>query len=430
MKDFSDASGKTMPEIVIIGGGAAGMMLAARLCDAGLSERVLLIEKNASLGKKLAITGKGRCNVTNDCGMQDFLENVPTNARFLYSAYAALPPRELMAFFEAHGVPLKVERGNRVFPVSDKASDIVRALDRAVTCRRMQDRVTGLVIENGVLTGVRTQTHGTVDCRAAAVCTGGLSYPRTGSDGDGYQLARQAGLEVLPTSPSLVPLVCAEPYCAQMQGLSLRNTALTMTDTRTGKTVYEDFGEMMFTHFGVTGPMILSASAHLSRPEEKTYRISLDLKPALDEKTLDKRILSDFEKYSNKDLCNALGDLLPRKMIPVVIALTGIDERKKINEITKAERQTLISVLKHFPLTPIRFRPIDEAIITRGGVSVRGIDPKTMQSKQVKGLYFCGEVLDCDAYTGGFNLQIAFSTAALAASALAASALAYSEKQQ
>ena len=392
---------------------AAGMMAAVAAAEMGAS--VVLFERNDRVGKKLRITGKGRCNVTNDCDRDAFLANVPTNPRFLYSALAAFTTADTKAFFEAHGVPLKTERGNRVFPQSDKAIDVVNAMKRAVLdagVKIINERVTSLLLRDGSVGGVFTTRPYEFD--RVIICTGGKSYPLTGSDGDGYKLAAQAGHSDTRLLPSLVPLTCKGTDCRTMQGLSLRNVGLCIKDNATGKAVYRDFGEMMFTHFGLTGPMILSASAHLPDIAPDKYTAYIDLKPALDEKTLDARLLSDFSKYQNKDFANSLGDLLPQKMIDVVVARSGIDPHKKVNSITAQERRDLVALLKGFAVSLQGFRPIDEAIVTKGGVSVGEIKPASMESRLVSGLYFAGEVLDVDAYTGGFNLQIAFSTGHLA----------------
>ena len=403
--------------IGIIGGGAAGLMAAVYAADAGAD--VTVIERNTACGRKIRITGKGRCNVTNDCTLNEFLQNVPTNPRFLYSALNFLSTEDTQRFFEAEGVPLKVERGKRVFPVSDRAEDIVRALVGACRKRGVNiqvGRAEGLIISDGAVRGIRVSGE-ELSFDRVIIATGGKSYPKTGSDGDGYRLAAEAGHTVTPLIPSLVPIVSRSKICARMQGLSLKNVSMTVVDKTSGKVVFEDFGEMMFTHFGITGPMVLSASAHLGGITAGRYEARINMKPALDEKTLDTRILSDFAKYQNKDFVNALGDLLPQKMIPIIIELSGISERKKINSITKEERARLVSVIRALPISLDGFRPIDEAIVTKGGVSVKEINPKTMESKLVSGLYFAGEVLDVDAYTGGFNLQIAFSTGALAGDA-------------
>ncbi len=400
--------------VAVIGAGAAGMMAAIHAAYEGA--RVLLFERNDRPGRKLRITGKGRCNVTNDCTTNEFLTNVPTNPRFLYTALNRFSTSDTMDFFEGCGVPLKVERGKRVFPVSDKAADIVKALyDRCRDCEVgfIYDKITGIETEDGRVVGVRAGAKYT-PCDAVIVCTGGKSYPGTGSDGDGYRFARDAGHTVTELRPSLVPIVTEGSLCQRMQGLSLKNVALRIVRKDNGKTVFEDFGEMMFTHFGMTGPMILSASAHIPDIEKGRYEAVIDLKPALDEKELDNRILSDFRKYNNKDFINALGDLLPLKMIEPITDISGIDPRKKVNSVTKEERKALLEAIKSLRVPLLRFRPIDEAIVTKGGVAVNEINPKTMESKLVSGLYFAGEVLDLDAYTGGFNLQIAFSTAVIA----------------
>ena len=400
--------------VAVIGGGAAGMMAAIHAAYMGAE--VTLYEKNDRLGKKLRITGKGRCNVTNDSATEEFLQNVPTNPRFLYASLNRFSTADTMDFFEGCGVPLKVERGKRVFPVSDKASDIVRALsERMKDCGVVvvTNKITDIRIENGETCGVVAGDK-QYDADAVIVCTGGRSYSVTGSDGDGYRFAKRAGHTVTELKPSLVPIVCEGKLCPRMQGLSLKNVSMRVVRSDNGKCVYEDFGEMMFTHFGITGPMVLSASAHLPDISDGIYEAQIDLKPALDEAALDARIRSDFAKYNNRDFINSLGDLLPLKMIEPIIELSGIDPRKKVNSITREERQALLRAIKCIRVKLLRFRPIEEAIITKGGVAVNEINPKTMESKLVSGLYFAGEVLDLDAYTGGFNLQIAFSTAVLA----------------
>ena len=390
------------------------MMAAIRAAECGAE--VSLFEKTDRVGKKLRITGKGRCNLTNDCDNNEFLANVPTNPRFLYAALSAFSTEDTKAFFEGLGVPLKTERGKRVFPVSDKANDVVAALEkrcRELGVRIVFEKVSALCMENGRTVGVLTGS-GRTDADAVIVCTGGLSYPTTGSDGDGYRFAREAGHTITELQPSLIPLVSSERLCGAMQGLSLKNVSLRIVDLFTGRCVYEDFGELLFTHFGLSGPMVLSASAHLSDVGRGCYEAQIDLKPALDEKKLDTRLLSDFSKYKNRDFANALGDLLPQKMIEQFVALCGIDPRKKIHSITKEERERVLQTMKCLKVAISGVRPIREAIVTRGGVSVKEISPKTMESRLVKGLYFAGEVLDVDAYTGGFNLQIAFSTAVVA----------------
>lgn len=403
-------------DVVVIGGGAAGVLAAASAAERGHS--VLLIEKNERIGRKVMITGKGRCNVTNATyTVEELLENIPVNPRFLYSAFHCFMPVDTMELFESLGVPLKVERGNRVFPVSDKAVDIVDALDRYLKktgVHRLHDEAQHLVLEDGAVTGVRTGAHGVISARAVIVATGGLSYPGTGSTGDGYRLAKEAGHRVTELIPSLVPMTSDDPGCREMQGLSLRNVAVSVVECETGKTVYRDFGEMLFTHFGVSGPLILSASSRLRSLSAGEYELQIDLKPALSDEQLEARLMRDFAANSNKDLRNALGDLLPKSMIPVFLRKTGVDPYKKVNQITREERKDILETLRRFKIPLTGFRPVEEAIVTSGGVDVTEVDPKTMQSKKVRGLSFAGEVLDVDAYTGGFNLQIAFSTGRLA----------------
>ncbi len=390
------------------------MMAAITAAELGAS--VTIIERNDRCGRKLRITGKGRCNLTNDCAIAEFMQNVPTNPKFLYAALSRFDSSDTMAFFEKAGVPLKVERGKRVFPVSDKAVDVVDAMVRL--CRSggveiIKGRVSRIETVDGKICGVICDGRA-IAASAVILCTGGKSYPLTGSDGDGYRLAGELGHETVAPMPSLVPLTSRDRDCQKMQGLSLKNVGMSVVNTENGKTVYEDFGEMMFTHFGMTGPMILSASAHIKDVASCKYEACIDLKPALDEKTLDARILSDFSKNNNKDFMNALDALLPQKMIDVVVARSGIDGRKKVNSITREERRALVDTIKRFRVAISGFRPIEEAIVTKGGISVKQINPGTMESKLCGGLYFAGEVIDVDAYTGGFNLQIAFSTGVLA----------------
>ncbi len=378
---------------------------------------VTLIERNDRLGKKLLITGKGRCNVTNNSDVNTHIENTPTNPRFMYTAHNNFTAQDVMAFFEELGVPLKTERGDRVFPVSDKAGDICGALKQRIN-RLGVTVLTEYVksVENGEeFTVITDKGRHTAD--AVIIATGGKSYPLTGSTGDGYKFAESFGHTVVPPKPSLVPVECAEKWCKEAMGLSLRNVTLTVYDGE--REVYFEQGEMLITHFGVSGPLVLSASSHMKGLGGKKFSLAVDLKPALDFETLDKRIQSDFTKNINRDFCNSLGELLPAKMIPIIIRLSGIDGRRKCNSITREERHALVSLLKALPLTATKFRPIDEAIITSGGVNVKEISPKTMESKLVPGLYFAGEIIDVDAYTGGFNLQIAFATAKLAAESAA-----------
>jgi len=401
-----------MTHIIEIGGGAAGLMAAGTAAEEGA--HVLLLEKNTRPGRKLAITGKGRCNVTNDCDVSTVLANVPTNPRFLYSALGGCAPADVMAFFEREGVPLKTERGSRVFPASDRALDIVDALCRWVRrsgVQVMHAAAEEILTADGQVCGVRAGGQ-ELSAEAVILSAGGASYPLTGSDGDGYRFAKATGHMVVPPRPSLVPLVEDGSTCTALMGLSLKNVQLTAFEN--DKKIFTGFGEMLFTHFGLSGPLTLSASAHMRHFGSKRYRVEIDLKPALDEKTLDRRILSDFSEHKNSDFINALGGLLPRKLIPVVVDLAGIDPRCKVHSITKAERAALLRTLKAFPVNISGTRPVAEAIVTTGGVSVREISPKTMESKKCPGLYFAGEVIDVDAYTGGFNLQIAWATGRLA----------------
>ena len=402
--------------IAVVGGGAAGMMAAIAALEKGAA--VTLFEPNKMLGKKLRITGKGRCNVTNDCTPQEFMQNITRNGKFMYSSVNRFTPSDVMAFFESCGVPLKTERGRRVFPQSDRAGDIVLSLEkklRSLGCDIFRERVTSLKTEDGRITGLVT-TEDEYSFDAVVLATGGVSYPGTGSTGDGHKMARQLGITVTDLSPSLVPIVTKEKT-EEMMGLTLKNVTLSVF--RGEKPVYSEMGEMLFTHFGVSGPLVLSASAHMQSGSVRDHKMTIDLKPALSEAELDKRILSDFEKYSNKDFVNSLSDLLPRKLIPSVIRKSGIPERIKVSSITKEMRARLVATLKAYPLTPVSFRPIDEAIVTCGGVSVKEIDPKTMMIKKVDGLFICGELVDLDAYTGGYNLQIAWSTGKAAGEAAA-----------
>ncbi len=405
-----------MTDILIIGGGAAGLMAAGVASMAGKS--VMILERNERPARKVMITGKGRCNVTNNCdSLDELISNVPVNGRFLYSAFSSFMPRDTMELFEDMGVPLKTERGNRVFPVSDKAVDIVDALTAFATDdggQIVNARATELIIEDGCVKGVVTEDGERFFAEKVLVATGGKSYPVTGSTGDGYDFARQAGHTVTELKPSLVSLVCHEGFCTDLQGLALRNVAIKVVDTAKKKEIYKDMGEMLFTHFGVSGPMILSASSHMRNMEKGRYEIYVDLKPALTPEQLDSRILRDFSENNNKNFINSLGGLLPRKIIPVVVKLSGIKPTEKVNQITKEQRARLVSVLKEFRITVNDFSPIKDAIVTSGGVKVSEINPKTMESKLCKNLYFAGEVIDVDAYTGGFNLQIAFSTGHLA----------------
>ena len=400
---------------IVIGGGPAGLFAAITAAQNG--SRVLLLERNDRLGKKLLITGKGRCNVTNNCDTQEVLRNIPRNGRFLYSALDAMPPQAVMQFFEDRNCPLKTERGNRVFPVSDKAQSVLDCLKSELRRLRVTvrtARVREILTENGQVSGVRTESE-TVNAKWVILATGGLSYPTTGSTGDGFAMASALGHTVTPTEGSLVPLETAGTDCPDMQGLSLRNVGVKLINEK-GKVLYKDFGELLFTHFGVSGPTVLSASCHL----KGKCRLVLDLKPALDEGKLDARILRDLEMYQNRSMENALTDLLPRSMIPVVLRRLGVDPNMQANSLTKQSRRALVELLKAFSVEITGKRPVAEAIITSGGIKVSEIDPKTMASKRFPGLYFAGEIIDCDAYTGGFNLQIAWATAYAAGMAVSA----------
>lgn len=396
-------------KIVVVGGGAAGMMAAVTAARAG--GKVVLIEPNEKLGRKLYITGKGRCNVTNACSREELMNSIPRNSKFLFSALSRFSAQDTMAFFESLGVPLKVERGNRVFPCSDKAADVIDALFFELRRRGVEicnDRVTGICVQDGSAVGAETEKSGVIPAKAVILATGGASYPRTGSTGDGYRLAGEVGHTVTDIRGSLVPLVSEDGDCPSLQGLSLRNVTLKVTN-RKKKTVYREQGELLFTHFGLSGPLVLSASAHMNF-EKDSYVAHIDLKPALDEQKLDQRLLRDFEERANQDFGNALGGLVPRSMIPVMIRRTGIPSDTKVHDIRKEQRRKLLETLKDFTVAITGPRPVEEAIVTAGGVKVGEIDPKTMASKLVSGLYFAGEIMDVDAYTGGFNLQIAWST--------------------
>ena len=403
-------------KVIVVGGGAAGMMAAIRAGE--LHDNVILFEKNEKLGKKIYITGKGRCNVTNNADIDTILKNINRNPKFMYSAIYGFDNSRLYSFIEENGCPLKVERGERVFPVSDHASDIIKALSKALKDRRVNIKlntpVKELILENGAAKGVILTDGAREYADKVIVTTGGLSYPTTGSTGDGYKMAEAAGHTVVPTRPGLVPLVTGETWVPKLQGLSLRNVELKLYAE--DKCVYKDQGEMLFTHYGISGPLVLSASAYYDKEsrKNKNVSVSIDLKPALDEDALDKRILRDFEKFNNKQFKNALDELLPSKLIPVIVELSGIDPYKAVNVVTKEERKRLVQLLKHLTMTVIGAGNYNEAIITIGGINVKEINASTMESKLVKNLYFAGEVLDVDAMTGGFNLQIAWSTGYLA----------------
>ena len=403
-----------MSKVIVIGGGPAGLMAASQAALYGNS--VTLLEKNPRTGRKLVITGKGRCNITKDCDNDTFISNVVTNPRFLYSAINGFDTSDTVSFFNALGLETKVERGNRVFPTSDRAMDVADALlNYARNCGVKiisNTTVSALIVEDGSIKGVKDSEGKAYFSDYVILATGGKSYPLTGSTGDGYKLAEEVGHTITDIVPSLVPLTLKGNECKEMQGLSLRNISLSVTDN--GKKVFEDFGELVFAHYGVSGPVILSASSHLKDIGKKSYKLHIDLKPALDYETLDKRLIRDFEKFNLKEVSNSFSELLPSKIIPIVIKRWGIDPKTRCNSVTKEQRKALAFILKNLDFEITGTRPIDEAIITRGGVKVSEINPKTMESKLIRHLYFCGEVLDVDAYTGGFNIQIAFSTGFLA----------------
>ena len=400
-------------DTIIIGGGAAGCFAAVTAARYGKS--VIVFEPNEKLGRKLRITGKGRCNVTNNCSVNELMENIPVNPRFLYSSFASLDSAGTMEFFEGLGVPLKTERGNRVFPVSDNANDIADALAaemKRLGVKVIHKRVTKILAEDGVCRGVRAGGEEYLSGSVLIAC-GGKSYPATGSTGDGYRLAEALGHTVTELKPSLVPLTSPDKYCAELMGLSLRNVTLKLYDR--DKLIWSELGEMLFTYFGMSGPLVLSASSHIRDMQPDRYRVLIDLKPALTPEQLDARIQRDFAENLNRDFINGIRKLLPAKLIPVAVKLSGISPELKVNSVTKEQRRSFGELIKAFPVRISGFRPIDEAIITSGGISIKEISPKTMESKLVSGLFFAGEVIDVDAYTGGFNLQIAFATANTAA---------------
>ncbi|MBE6798505.1 MAG: NAD(P)/FAD-dependent oxidoreductase [Ruminococcaceae bacterium] len=402
-----------MSRVIIIGGGAAGLMAAFAAGKNGSS--VTVLERNERPARKVMITGKGRCNVTNDTDVNGLVNAVTESksGRFLYSAFNGFSVGDTKDFFESLGVPLKTERGNRVFPQSDRSVDIVDALvsaAKSVGAKILTERAVEVTAENGRVSGVKTESGRFFEADSVIIATGGLSYPLTGSTGDGYEMARRLGHTVTELSPSLIPVTVKEGWCSELQGLSLKNVAVKVFKGDSGKPIFSDFGELMFTHYGLSGPVILSASAYMKEPKAIGYRVVIDMKPALEEERLDARLLRDFNANSNRDFINSLSELLPRKMIPVAVKLSKIEPSKKVNQITKAERAGLISVLKNLTLNVTGFRPIEEAVITKGGVVLGEVNPKTMESKLVEGLYFAGEILNADAFTGGFNLQIAFST--------------------
>lgn len=399
-------------DVIVLGGGPAGMMAAGT--SASLGKKTMLVEKNEKLGKKLFITGKGRCNVTNFADFDEFMKNIPKNSKFFYSSFKSFSNIDLIELLNSLGLKTKVERGGRVFPESDKSSDVIKALEKYLKKYNVEVKLNSKLMniqqENGAINGVLLDSGQVVECSSVIICTGGISYPQTGSTGDGYEIAKRTGHSISELMPSLVPLIAKEAFIKDLQGLSLKNVSIKANAD--GKQVYEDFGEMLFTHYGLSGPIILSASFFISDylRKKKEIKVEIDLKPALSEEDLDKRIIRDFEKNTNKQFKNSLDELLPQKLIPVIISLSGIDESKEVHQITKLERKALVKLLRGFNVTISGTRPIEEAIVTSGGINLKEINPKTMESKLVKGLYFAGEVIDLDAFTGGFNLQIAFST--------------------
>lgn len=405
-----------MKRIVIIGGGASGLMAAYGAAQVSVQNKVTVVEKNSRPARKVMITGKGRCNVTNNCDINSLIANTTKNGKFLYSAFGNFNSADTMNFFEEHGVPLKTERGNRVFPVSDRAVDIVDALVKAVqkNCDIIEGTAEAVIANDDKVIGVKLADGRTLEADCVILATGGMSYPLTGSTGDGYRMAKALGHTVTELTPSLIGLECHEGFCTRLAGLSLKNVTLSVFEDGKKKPLYKEMGELLFTHTGISGPLTLSASAHLRNMGKREYFAEIDLKPALDETQLDKRILRDFEDSSNRDFANSLDKLLPKSIIPVIINMSGIEPHIKVNQISREHRRLLINAVKHFKLNITGFRPIEEAIVTSGGISVKEIDPATMMSKLISGLFFAGEVIDVDAYTGGFNLQIAFSTGLLA----------------
>ena len=405
-----------MSRVVIIGGGAAGLMAAISAANADSSAQITVIERNSRPARKIMITGKGRCNVTNNCDIDTLISNVSHNGKFLYSAFNALSAKDTYEMFERWGVPLKTERGNRVFPVSDKAVDIVDALvnNAKRKCKIIEGRAKSIETTDSKVCGVRLENGEFFEADSVILATGGMSYSVTGSSGDGYKIAQNIGHTVTDIKPSLIPLECHEGFCSRLSGLTLKNVTLSVFEEGKKKPIFSEFGEMLFTHFGISGPLVLSASAHIKDFQNKSYKAVIDLKPALTPEQLDKRILRDFSEELNKDFSNSLDALLPKSLIPIVVNLSGIEPDRKVNQISREERLKLAEFIKGFTLKITGTRPIEEAIITRGGIPIKEINSSTMESKLIKGLYFAGEIIDVDAYTGGFNLQIAFSTGYLA----------------
>ncbi|KMT21385.1 NAD(P)/FAD-dependent oxidoreductase [Clostridium cylindrosporum] len=399
-----------MKKVIVVGAGPAGMMAAIKAAEKG--QKVTLIEKNDKLGKKMFITGKGRCNVTSNKDIEEIIKNIPGNGIFMYSSLYTFTNQDVMDMIEAKGVKLKVERGDRVFPESDKSSDIIKCFDKYLRENKVEilfnTRVTDILVKDNKVCGVQVNDDSKLSCDSVVLATGGKSYPLTGSTGDGYKILKKHGHTITDIKPSLVPLVTKEKWVSEIMGLSLKNVEINIKHK--GKSIYKDFGEMLFTHFGLSGPLVLSASRKVSDILPSEVDFFIDLKPALTESELDKRIMKDFEKNKNKQFKNSLDELLPKKLIPIIIEISNIDENKQVNAITKEERRALLQTIKGFKLTIISTRPIEEAIVTRGGVSIKEVDPSTMESKKIQGLHIAGELLDVDALTGGFNMQVAFST--------------------
>lgn len=404
-----------MYNVVIIGGGPAGLM--ACYCAMKSNNNVYLIDKNERLGRKILITGKGRCNITNDCGPEEFLKHIPTNPKFLYSAIYGFSTQDTKKFFEQNGVEIKTERGNRVFPVSDRAKDVADAMTKPILNGKVNiinDEVIEIITKENSVVSVKLKSSREINANSIIIATGGMSYPLTGSNGSGYKLAKKLGHNIKQVKPSLIPIISKDKHCLDLQGLSLKNVAVSLLEKGNKKVLFNEIGEMLFTHYGMSGPLILSSSAHIKKFQKDQFVISIDLKPGLSYQELDKRVIRDFNKFSNRDLINGLTDLLPQKMIPVIVNRSNISPVIKTHQITKQQRENIVKTMKEFTVSVDGFRPIEEAIITSGGIDTKEINPKTMESKLIDGLFFAGEVIDVDGYTGGFNLQIAFSTGFLA----------------